>query len=357
MIRRWLWGLRGRFAVAALAGSIVAIASLAIGVLVVAADTFTALMREHGSSAAASEEMFGASVSRVFVLAALVAIAASVVLAVVLARRLAGPLQAIREAARRIAQGDYAARIPPRGPEEIAGLADSFNRMASSLEEQERLERDFIANASHELRTPLTNLRGYLEALRDGVIAPSRETFESLSDEVERLARLAEALNALAEDDAASGQPEAVVVDMSAAVCSAVDLAQPSFDRAGLTVAVDVVDGRRARAAADHVPRVLGNLLQNAVRYTPRGGRVCVEAAGDPTEVTVSVTNTGPAIPAEDVPHVWERFYRVEKSRDASRGGAGIGLAIVRQLVEADGGRVGMTSRDAETRCWFTLPR
>ena len=118
---------------------------------------------------------------------------------------LARPLEEVGGAARRIAEGDYAARVPREGPEEIASLADSFNQMAASLERQEAMRRDFIANAAHELRTPLTNLQGYLEALRDGVITPDRATYESLWEEAERLVRLSRSLDALAEGDA--GRP------------------------------------------------------------------------------------------------------------------------------------------------------
>ena len=308
MIRHWLRGIRGRFAVAALAGSIVAIAILAIGVLVVAADTFTELMREHGSSTAASEEMFGASVSRVFVVAAVVAIAASVILAVFLARRLAGPLQAIREAARRIAQGDYSARIPPRGPEEIAGLADLFNRMASSLEEQEQVERDFIANASHELRTPLTNLRGYLEALRDGVIAPSRETFELLS----RRGRAAGPARRgrstrWPRADAASGRPRGGRRRRERGrLQRRVDLAQPSFPTAPASRSPSTVmqTALRARAAADHVPPGAREPppergAVHAARRTRAGSRRPATRRKSPS----SVTEHGPGDPAEDLPH------------------------------------------------------
>ena len=163
-------GIAVRIALAALASAAVGLVILAVGVAVVGADVFTALMVEAGDSADHARAMYDRSVTAVVVAAFALAAVASVVLAVMLARMLARPLADVGAAARRIAEGDYGARVPREGPEELASLADSFNQMAASLERQEAMRRDFIANAAHELRTPLTNLQGYLEALRDGVI-------------------------------------------------------------------------------------------------------------------------------------------------------------------------------------------
>jgi signal transduction histidine kinase len=266
------------------------------------------------------------------------------------------PLAEIGGAARRIADGDYAARVPREGPEELASLADSFNQMAASLERQEQMRRDFIANAAHELRTPLTNLQGYLEALRDGVINADRSTYESLHEEADRLVRLSRSLDALAEGDAGTNPPHVIELDLAAAVRAAIDLAAPSIDRAGLRLELQLPPSIPARADPDRLAQVLANLFSNAVRYTPPGGVVTVRAERRPGDVLVSVANTGEGIPPDDVDRVFERFYRVEKSRDRARGGAGIGLAIVKQLVESVGGRVGAESRDGLTRVWFSLP-
>ena len=349
-------GIAWRIAVAALVAAGLAIVILAIGVLVVGEASFTELMAEHGESVESSRQMFADSVGRVVAGTILVAVLVALAVAAILATRLAKPLREMGRAARRIAEGDYAARVPRTGPEEIVSLADSFNQMGASLEEQERLRREFIANAAHELRTPLTNLQGYLEALRDGVIEPDRATFESLWEEADRLVRLSRSLDTLATGDERSGAGAAVDLDLSAAVRSAVDLAQPGVLAGGLELVVDVPAGLPARADPDHLAQVLANLLQNAVRYTPRGGRVIVRAERRPADLLVAISNTGDGIPHGDLPHVFERFYRVEKSRDRALGGAGIGLAIVRQLVEASGGRVGAESRDGLTTFWFSLP-
>src|SRR3954447_453444 len=349
-------GIATRIALAALASAAVGVAILAIGITVVGAEIFRQLMMEAGDSADHAQAMYDESVTTVVVAAVIVAGAASVLLAVILARMLARPLAEVGAAARRIAGGDYAARVPREGPEEIASLADSFNQMAVSLERMEMMRRDFIANAAHELRTPLTNLQGYLEALRDGVITPDRATYDSLLDEAERLVRLLRSLEAPAEGDAAAGPPMLVDLDLAAAIRVAVELALPTLERAGLTVAVDVPRALPARANADHLAQVLGNLLSNAARYTASGGKVTVRGERRPSDLLVSISNTGDGIPPDDLERVFERFYRVEKSRDPARGGAGIGLAIVKQLVEAEGGQVGAESRDGLTRFWFSLP-
>ena len=350
-------GLATRIALAALAVAALGIGVLAVGVLVLGADAFERLMLEHGETVATSRKMFDDSVRVFFVASGAAAAAASIVLASVLAQRLSRPLGRIADAARRIAEGDLAARAPRDGPEEIASVADTFNQMADRLEEQERLRSEFIANAAHELRTPLTNLVGYLEALRDGVVAPDRETFVSLREEVDRLARLSRSLDALAEGDLAEHAPVSVELDLAATITDAVEFVQPSFDRHRIALVVDVPRSVRAHANADHLAQVLANLLQNTARYTPEGGRVVIAAELRPRDVLVSVTNTGEGIPAADLAHVFERFYRVEKSRDRARGGAGIGLAIVKQLVERAGGRVGAESSGGITRFWFSLPR
>ncbi len=339
-----------------IAVAFIAVAIIAVGVLVVAQSTFDRLMIQAGASAAEAHAMFDQSVVTIFLIAVLIAVVTSVGLAVILAARLAMPLSHMSRAAERIAAGDYEARVPQAGPDELASLAASFNQMAASLAEHERERSDFIVNAAHELRTPLTNLQGYLEALRDGVIAPTPEQFGSLHEEAQRLVRLSRSLDALADNGRGDHVAACRDIDLPQAVRSALEVARPAFEAKEIEVDVSVPEGLVARAEPDGLAQVLANLLQNASRYTPRGGHASIAAEGNRTRVLVSITNTGDGIPADDLPHVFDRFYRVEKSRDAARGGAGIGLAIVKQLVETSGGRVGADSNGYLTRFWFSLP-
>ncbi len=347
-------GIAARIAVAALIVAGVAVAVVAIGVLRVGAESFAALMVAAGDTAEHAREMFDASVSVVFGIALASAALVALVLSVVFGRMLARPIKDVASAAGRIAAGDLTARVPEGGPAEVRALGVAYNTMADRLEEQEMLRREFVVNASHELRTPLTNLQGYLEALRDGVLPPDPATFDSLREEVDRLGRLAASLDVLA--GAEGERPRPMPVDLGALVRGAADLAAPALARRSVMLAVDAPDGLIVDARADELAQVMANLLQNAVRYTPAGGSVRVEASRAPDGIVVRASNTGSQIPTDDLPRVWERFYRVEKSRDRERGGAGIGLAIVKRLIEDAGGRVGAASDEAWTTFWFRLP-
>ena len=356
MRQRLTSGLGFRIALAAIVVALLAVGIVAIGTLVLGAHAFLDLMTADGHPASESQAMFDESVGRVVVMGLGVAVLAALGLSVLLAGRIARPLSRVGLAAKRIADGDYRARVPREGPREIADLAETFNEMAAALEEQERLRREFVANAAHELRTPLTNLQGYLEALRDEVIPADRETFQSLWEEAERLVRLARSLDTLPDPATAGMEPELIEVDLAAVARAASDLAAPGFAAARLEFQVELAPSLPVLADPDGLKQVIGNLLQNALRYTPSPGIVHLRGELRDRLVRVEVSNTGPGIPAADLPHVFERFYRVEKSRDAALGGAGIGLAIVRELVTSFGGRVGIESADGRTTVWFHLP-
>lgn len=347
-------GIGTRIALASLFIALVTMGIVAAGVIGFGGAAFTDLMTAHGESAEASREMFETTVLAVLAGAVVVAAVMAVLLAVAAGRWLSRPLRDVSAAARRIAEGDYGSPVDRPGTEELASLVDSFNQMGASLREQERMRREFVANAAHELRTPLTNLKGYLEGMRDGVIGADRRTFESLWEETERLVRLSHSLDRLEEDPAeASIRTE---VDIGHAVSTAVALSQGAAGHR-LSWEVDVPGDLVVRTNPDHLAQVLGNLLQNAVRYTPPSGTIAVHAEERPADVLVTVRNTGATIDAGELPRVFERFYRVDRSRDRRSGGAGIGLAIVKQLVETAGGRVGAESRDGRTTFWFSLPR
>lgn len=355
-IPRSVSGVAGRIAIAALAACGLALTIVAVGVLGVSASTFQRLMIAHGSTAELAQTMFDESVTRVLILTTVIALLASLGLAIVLARALTRPLERAARAARRVAEGNYAVRLDRPSAPELASLADSFNQMAAGLEDQERLRQDLISNFAHELRTPLTNLRGYMQALRDGVMTPSADVFESLDQEVDRLYRLSMSLDGLGTHDPATAQLGLGPIALGAVLEAALNLSRPGFERRGIKVEVSISPKLMVHANPDHVAQVLLNLFQNAARYTPEGGTVSIRAVSAGVSVVVSVTNSGEGIPAADLPHVFERFYRVEKSRDRARGGAGIGLAVVKQLVEATGGEVGVESSGSLTRFWFSLP-
>ena len=347
-------GIATRIVLAALAVVAVALAILGIGVMRVGAETFMQLMAAAGESAEAAGAMFQSSVTGIVLVAAIVAVAVALVLGSFLARRIARPIERLAEAAQRTAKGDLRATTPVEGPAEVRALANAFNVMVDRLAEQDAVRREFVVNASHELRTPLTNLQGYLEALRDGVLPPDPSTFDSLREEVDRLTRLAASLDLLA--GAGDERPMPEDLDLGALVQSAVELTAPSFARRSIAVDTSIAPAIVVHARADELAQVVSNLLQNAIRYTPAGGTVRVTVERGAGDAVVRVANSGSEIPAEDLPRVWERFFRVERSRDRASGGAGIGLAIVKRLVEEAGGRVGATSEAGVTTFWFSLP-
>jgi two-component system sensor histidine kinase BaeS len=347
-------GIATRIVGAALVVVAVVLVVLAIGVMRVGEQSFADLMAAAGHTAEHIDEMFTSSVAGVFVVAAAIATILALVVGSILARRIARPIERLADAAERTAQGDLRATAPVEGPAEVRALANAFNVMVDRLAEQDAVRREFVVNASHELKTPLTNLQGYLEALRDGVLPPDPATFDSLREEVDRLTRLASSLDALAGADDERPMPEDL--DLGALVRSAVELAAPSFARRSLALDSTITPGIVVHARADELAQVVSNLLQNALRYTPTGGSARVAVERDGVDAVVRVSNTGSEIPAEDLPRVWERFFRVERSRDRASGGAGIGLAIVKRLVEGAGGRVGATSEAGTTTFWFSLP-
>lgn len=343
-----------RIAVAALAVSGISLAVVAVGVTVFGGNAFMDLMTAHGESAADAQAMFESTLLIVLVVASGVAGILAGVLAWLAGRWLARPISEVSTAARRVADGEYGAQIERPATEELASLVDSFNQMSASLAEQERMRRELIANAAHELRTPLTNLKGYLEGLRDGVIHADQGTFESLWEETERLVRLSESLDRLEDSP---GPARAVEVDVRRAIDNAVTLNRPAGTAKNLVWQIDAPGALAVNANPDHLAQVLANLLQNAVRYTATGGTVSIRVEERPDDVLVSVRNSGTTIAPDELPRVFERFYRVDRSRDRRSGGAGIGLAIVKQLVETAGGRVGAESSDGRTTFWFSLPR
>jgi signal transduction histidine kinase len=297
-----------------------------------------------------------AALARSLLATSLAAGAVGLFLSVVLFRAVTRPLRAVSAMAERLAGGDYAARVaPPSAVAEVASLAESLNRMAASLGALERLRTDLVANVAHELRTPLSTLRGYLEALRDGVTPASPGTVAMLHEEVMRLVRLVEALHELSLLDARTAQARLAPVDLEQVARRALALREAEFAAKGIRVELEAPLSGTVGGDADLLAQALGNLLDNAVRYTPPGGRVTVRIERVDGTARLGVTNSGDGIAPEDLPFIFERFYRAEKSRAREGGGAGIGLAIVKEVARTHGGTVGASSAQGATTVWMTL--
>ena len=322
-----------------------------------AADYFSTLMERYNISPSETNQMFLDAVHRYLVQASIAAVVLAVGLSAVFTQRALRPLTAMAQIAGRIAEGDFAARVDIGARDEVGRLGEAFNRMADSLARLESLRRTMVADFAHELRTPLTNIRGYLEGLAEGVIEPSPETFDMLHEEVLRLVRLIEGLQQLTKVDAARILLERRSVALEPLLGRIVDLNRPRAEARGVCVETTVApDAARIDADTDKLALVLGNLADNACRYTPPAGRVRIDAARAADSVRVSFRNPAPQLGADDLPMLFERFWRADKSRSRDSGGAGIGLAIVKDLVEAHGGTVGAASDNGELEVWFTLP-
>ncbi len=283
-----------------------------------------------------------------------------VVLASLVSRQILAPVKALGTAANRLGRGDLSIRADTRGPAEIQELADSFNRMAGSLQSAEAQRRSLVADVAHELRTPLANIQGYLEAVRDGLLEPDEQTIDTIHGQVLLLGRLVEDLRLLARAEGGSLPLDMEPDSLQEVVGRAVNAARPRAE--ANSIQLDYGEPEEPVLALmdrTRIAQVISNLLDNALQHTPEGGRVEVSLAlleGD--RVRVAVTDNGEGIPEEDLQRVFDRFYRVDSSRSRASGGAGLGLTIVKGLVEAHGGSVGAESpSQGGTRVWFDLAR
>jgi len=328
-----------------------------ISIDTLAAGYFVTLMEKYNISPKPAHAMFVGAVHRYLLWACLAAVILAVVLSFVLMRRVLAPLTRMTLISKDIAAGNFAVRVPAGSEDEVGQLARAFNRMAESLEKIENLRRSLMIDVAHELRTPLTNIRGYLEALHDSVLPPSTETFSLLQDETLRLVQLVEDVLQLARADAAHGRLQREPMDLRELINAALDNFSRAFTRNSVRVHFNAPPGP-VTVVADRarIARVLRNLSDNAARYTPPGGEVDIRIASDAHQVRVEFINSAGELVAEDLPYLFERFYRGEKSRSRQHGGAGIGLAIVKELVQAHGGAVGAELADGRIQLWFEIP-
>jgi signal transduction histidine kinase len=298
------------------------------------------------------------AISRFLLWGALLAVAIALLSTFFLSRRISAPIKALALAARRLGQGDLSERVQLKDKGEMGELAQAFNSMASDLERAEKLQRNMVADVAHELRTPLSNIKGYLEAVRDGVIKPDAETIRSLDEEAALLSRLVDDLQELSLAEAGelklNRQPE----DIGEVINKAVAAIQVQAQGKGISLTTDLPAGLPLCDIDSHrIGQVLRNLLENAIAHTGNGSSIMVTAEKQDNRVKVSVTDTGEGIPAEDLPYIFERFYRVDKSRARATGGSGLGLTIARRLVEAHGGKIEAQSEVGKgSRFSFTVP-
>jgi len=349
--------LRVRLVLAMLATSLIVAGVIVIAVRWYSTEQITFLLMEGVDSEAEARAMADEFVARVAVIGAVAGLILGGVSAWWLSRRVLRPLARLTEATHLVAAGNLAARIPLPSDRELRDVAHSFNQMAATLERVEQLRTALVEDVAHELRTPLTSLRGYTEALADGVVEPSTEMLRTVHEEIERLTRLVESLDMLARNDAVTRDLARAEVDLGDLIRRALALVAPELATRSIIVRFDESPALpRLDADPDSIGQVVSNLVQNAARYTTDGGDISVRLESEGTTIRCAIANTGPEIPSAELPLIWERLHRVDRSRARATGGAGIGLAIVRQIIEAHGGEVGARSELGRTEIWFRLP-
>ncbi len=319
----------------------------------------TGVLGAPAASSAPLLQQFQTVVQQALLVSGFAALAAAVVVSLFVSRRIVEPLLTLSAVARRLAQGFYRERTTITSDDEIAQLSQSVNQLADALDQTERRRLALLADVTHELRTPLATIGGYMEGLLDGVIKPNTQTFSLILHESNRLQRLIEDLELLSRVEAGQLPVLPRRTDLREGIAEVAAQFEPLFSANQVTLRLEV-DERLPEVWADpdRVDQVLINILSNAYRYTPRGGSVTLRATDHGQLVLVSVRDTGIGISAEHLPHVFERFYRVDKSRARQSGGSGIGLAIARHLVYAQGGEIWAESpgQGRGSTFSFTLP-
>lgn len=322
-----------------------------------AAGYFVTLMEKYNISPEPAHAMFVDAIHRYLLWACLAAIALAVVLSFLMMRRLLAPLTRMTAISRDIAAGNFSVRVPISSQDEVGQLARAFNRMSESLEQVESLRRSLMIDVAHELRTPLTNIRGYLEALHDGVLPPATPTFALLQTETMRLVQLVEDVLQLARADAARCDLQQQPTDIKKTLDRVLENFAPAIAEKNIQIEVNAPPAPLiVLADRDRLIRILRNLCDNAVRYAPAGRTIEIHLAAVDDQIKVEFANAAGDLIPEDVPFLFERFYRGEKSRSRQHGGAGIGLAIVKELVEAHDGQVSAELADGITKIGFQMP-
>ena len=371
MLRRMSFktSLGGKFLLSYLLIVLVGVATLLLVTFALAPTLFQAqlvpILQTHPeamTTAEASQHILGDFLGTLFAALAVAAIAATVtslVISLFVARRITVPLQQMTQVSERISAGHYAERIevaPVHAHDELGKLAASINALAVALEQTERRRLEVVGNVTHELRTPIATLEGYLEGLLDGVIEPTPRTFAMLHTEAGRLRRLVEDLQELSRAEARQIPLLPQSVAPQHLVQSALEPLEGQFAEKGLQLHVQVPEGLpQVLADTARAEQILTNLLVNALRYTPAPGKVEVTVSSEGDVIAFRVTDSGIGLSTEQLAHIFERFYRVDKSRSRAFGGSGIGLTIAQSLAQAMGGEIRVESAGLGQGSCFTL--
>ena len=301
-------------------------------------------------------------ISNIFMVVSLLVVLISVIAMLILVRRQSDPLQQMAQVARSFGHGDLDARVKLADDysEEVEELALAFNNMAQELQKSEYQRKEFVANVSHELKTPMTTISGYIDGILDGTIPQSRHTYylQIVSDETKRLSRLVRSMLDISRMENGSVPEEKKVrFDLEETLGQVLITFEQKITGKKLNVDVDMPAFPVVTyACEDYVMQVIYNLIDNAVKFCPEGGTLGLKIQQGGGKVYVTVSNDGETIPTEELPLVFDRFHKIDKSRSQNRDGWGLGLYIVKTLVSSHGENISVTSRDGKTAFTFTMP-
>ena len=361
--------LSGKFLLSYLLIVLVGVATLLVVTFALAPTLFQAqlvpILQTHPGSLTTAEaiqrilDVFLGTLLSALAVAAIAATITSLAISLFVARRITGPLRQMTQVSQRISAGHYTERIviaPVHATDELGQLASSINTLAVALEQTERRRLEVIGNVSHELRTPIATLEGYLEGLLDGVIEPSPRTWAMLHTEAGRLRRLVDDLQELSRAEARQVPLSVQPVAPQRLVQDALEPLEGQFAEKGLELQIHVPeDLPQVMADPTRAVQILTNVLVNALRYTPAPGKVALAVSREDTMVAFRISDTGVGLSPEQIAHIFERFYRVDKSRSRTLGGSGIGLTIAQSLAQAMGGEIRVESAGLGQGSSFTL--
>ena len=309
-------------------------------------------------------DFFRDSFLQPLVWAGVIAFLLSILLAAWIARSVARPLQQLAAATESVAQGDFDQHLPLAGPQEVRRVAASFNSMGEQVQAGRQSQQDFVTNVSHDLRTPITSVSGWSQALLDGTAASREEQHHAASviyDEAERMKRLVDELLDLARIESGQLVLTLRAVDIGLLLSNVYQVLSPRSEALGLEMILKPQSVAMVKGDPDRLTQVIANLVENALIYTPKGGHIRLSSySGSGQEVVVAVQDNGPGIPAQEQSRIFERFYRLDKSRarDSLVRGSGLGLAIAKELVEAHQGRIELQSQEGKGSTFFVfLPK
>lgn len=290
-------------------------------------------------------------VTKLYILSAVIPIIIMFFAIYAMTYKMTKPLRLMSEASRAMAKGDFSRRIPVMSDDEIGELSASFNMMTNSLAQLEEMRKSFVANVSHELKTPMTTIGGFIDGILDGTIEPDKQEYylSLVSDEVKRLSRLVQSMLSMSRLESGEFVLKPELFDLRELIFTIVISQEQRIEQKKLSVSgLDELQAVSIKADKDLIHQAIYNLVDNAIKFTEDGGNISFALSLKNNKTVLTVMNTGVSIPQKDLPFIFERFYKVDKSRSASKNSTGLGLYIVKTIINAHGGTVAVASKDDE---------